>query len=69
MLNKEYCEKCWNRDKIYCWDKFDETNWIKGKFVFCKARKDIKSITYYQDIDKDPPIECYYRLEHILKEN
>jgi hypothetical protein len=67
ILNKEVCIMCWNKDKEFEWESSDESNW-RSRYIFCRARRDFILGSPYQDILEKPSKECYYKLEHILKE-
>lgn len=61
VLSKELCKRCHNEyftNPNFRWSEDDEAMWKKD-FVYCPYE--------YDDNDETPPIDCPYRLEHMMK--
>jgi hypothetical protein len=76
MLNKNLCKKCWgNYWKELCHYTEDEISleeyWENGKIIcnYSPTEKDDGWDIYGKGlITNHPPLNCPYRLEHILNE-
>jgi hypothetical protein len=64
MLNKEICKKCKTKN-FSGWKKSDEKSWESG-VVYCYFKEDVFC---YAFIKNPPRKNCYYKLEHLLKED
>ena len=64
MLNKELCKKCVSDRSTRGWAECDENNWNRG-IIYCLNKKQL--IIDVGDINENPPKNCIYILEHILK--
>jgi hypothetical protein len=60
--------KCWNKieDNVQYWNWLDEERWKFGQLI-CKGRINCNCTSYIFTKD-NPPKECLYRLEYLLKE-
>lgn len=70
MFVKEICKKCYGLNRTRTWEKVPqkEITWNRGRLA-CVATLDVKKLIRYHKITEDPPIECYYRLEHLLEQD
>ena len=56
MLNKMICKQCWNT----IWFNADDLNWENHRILCAQAHVMVSIL-------KDPPEECPYLLEHLMK--
>lgn len=67
-LIKDICRQCHNLNRKKPWDEqpAKERTWKRGK-IACVAMLDIGHKLRYLKTNQEPPYECYYRLEQLLR--
>lgn len=67
-LMKDICRRCHNENRVRRWEKQPKKDktWARGR-VACVAILDMQQKVRYIRVNQDPPYECYYRLEQLLK--
>jgi len=75
LLTKRICKRCstetlWAKERSYVWTDEDESFWEGDKTVRCPYANSDPSSPLWESIsiEKSPPKECPFSLEHLMEE-